>query len=397
MTDTLRIKLATKVCIVGAGPSGLLLSQLLHLDGIDSIVLERRGRAHVERRVRAGLIEQRSVEVLREAGVAERLDREGLVHEGFELRFDGQEHRVPFTELTGQTVHMYGQQEVVKDLIAARLAAGGRLHFDVADVKVARLASDGAVVHCEVGGEPAEIACDFVAGCDGFHGVCRTAIPAHEIVCHEYLYPFAWLGILADAPPLSAELIYAVGGRGFALQSMRSPTVSRLYLQVPPEEGVDDRTDEQIWRELDLRLTGGAGTLPTGAVLERTLVSLRGFVAEPMGYGRLFLVGDAAHIVPPSAAKGLNLAVADARLLAEGLVSWYRSGRRDTLDSYSSTALRRAWMGQKFSAWMTSFLHTSPEESAFERGIRRARFDELTGSPEAAAHFARQYVGVSRR
>ncbi|MGE7388229.1 4-hydroxybenzoate 3-monooxygenase [Streptomyces sp. NPDC004126] len=390
-------RIHTPVCVIGAGPAGLLLARLLELNGIDCVVLERRGRDHVERRVRAGLLEQGTVEALRRAGAAERLDREGLVHEGFELRLDGDVHRLPFTKLTGQSVWMYGQQEVVKDLIAARTATGGALHFDVDDVRVDRLAGDGATVTCTLDGRPTEITCDFVAGCDGFHGVSRTAVPAATLTTSTHTYPYAWLGILAAAPPMTPELVYATGERGFALQSMRSTTVSRLYLQVPPGETADTRTDEEIWTELDLRLAGGTGALPTGPVLERTLVPLRSFLCEPMQHGRLFLLGDAAHIVPPSAAKGLNLAVADAELLAGALAVWYGTGRRDALDAYSPTALRRAWLGQEFSRWMTDLLHTGPGDTPFDRGLRRARFDHLTGSTAAATDFAEQYVGQSRR
>jgi p-hydroxybenzoate 3-monooxygenase len=389
-------KRRTRVCIIGAGPSGLILSQLLHLNGITSIVIERRSREHVEKRVRAGLLEQRTVESLRAAAVGERLDREGMVHEGFELRVDGDSYRLPFAELTGASVWMYGQQEVVKDLISARLAADGQVYFGIDNVRVERVTSDGASVWCTIDGKPVDIECDFLAGCDGFHGVCRAAVPTHEISCYEQSYPFAWLGILATAVPMSSELIYAVGRRGFALQSMRSRTVSRLYLQVSPWESVHSRSDKEIWEELDLRLTGGTGNLTIGPVRERILVSLRSFVAEPMQYKSLFLVGDAAHVVPPSAAKGLNLAVADAQLLADGLVMWYQTGRRDALDSYAAMALRRAWMGQEFSAWMTSFLHVAPDESVFDSKIRRARFDHLRGSSVSAAHFAEQYVGLSR-
>ncbi|MBW5486144.1 4-hydroxybenzoate 3-monooxygenase [Streptomyces bambusae] len=387
----------TPVCIIGAGPAGLVLARLLELEGIDSVVLERRDRAHVERRVRAGLLEQGTVETLRRAEAAARLDREGLVHEGFELRVDGDPYRLPFAKLTGANVWMYGQQEVVKDLIAARTAGPGRLHFGVDDVTVARLGSDGATVRCTLDGRPAEITCDFVAGCDGFHGVSRAAAPEGAATGHAYSYPYAWLGVLAEAPPLSSELIYAVGERGFALQSMRSTTISRLYLQVPTDEPVDARSDEEVWQELDLRLTGGTGALPTGRILERSFVPLRSFLCEPMQFGRLFLLGDAAHIVPPSAAKGLNLAVADAELLAGALAVWYGSGRREPLDSYSATALRRAWLGQEFSRWMTDLLHTAPGGTAFDRGLARARFDHLTGSTAAATDFAEQYVGLARR
>ncbi|AJE81268.1 4-hydroxybenzoate 3-monooxygenase [Streptomyces albus] len=388
--------LRTPVCIIGAGPSGLLLSRLLKLNGIDSLVLERRSRAYVEKRVRAGLLEEGTVRTLRAAGAADRLDREGLVHEGFEWRLDGEHHRMPFTELSGAAVWMYGQQEVVKDLIAVREDEPG-LHFGVEDVSVDAVTGDGALLHCTLDGRPTEIACEFLAGCDGFHGVSRRAIPAGKLTGHSRTYPFSWLGVLAAAPPMSPELVYAVSEHGFALSSMRSHTVSRLYLQVPPGERAADRSDEAIWRELDFRLTGGTGALPTGDILERVLVPLRGFVAEPVQYRRLFLVGDAAHIVPPSAAKGLNLAVADARLLAEALSSWYGQGRRADLDAYAGTALRRAWLGQEFSEAMTSLLHEAPDEEPYSRRLRRARFAHLLSSEAEARNFAEQYTGVARR
>ncbi|MFI9364140.1 4-hydroxybenzoate 3-monooxygenase [Kitasatospora sp. NPDC053057] len=388
--------LHTPVCIIGAGPSGLLLARLLRLNGIDSVVLERRTRVHVEKRVRAGLLEQGTVEILRDAGVGERLDREALVHEGFEWRLDGAVHRMPFTELCGASVWMYGQQEVVKDLLDAHDDEAG-LHFGVEDVRIASVTADGARVVCTIDGQLTELTCDFIAGCDGFHGVSRQAVPGTELVGHELTHPFAWLGVLAAAPPLSPELIYAVGDRGFALQSMRSQQVSRLYLSVPPGEGVDDRSDEEIWRELDLRLAGGRGTLPTGEILERVMVPLRSYVAEPFQYRRLFLVGDAAHIVPPSAAKGLNMAVADARHLAEALTGWYAHGRREALDGYSATAVPRAWQGQQFSASMTTLMHAAPDESVFDRRLRRARFERLLSSTAEATAFAEQYTGIARR
>ncbi|MBA0052620.1 4-hydroxybenzoate 3-monooxygenase [Streptomyces sp. AJS327] len=389
----------TPVCVIGAGPSGLLLSRLLKLAGVPSLVLEKRTRAYVEKRIRAGLLEQGTVDTLREAGVAERLEREGLVHEGFQWRLDGEAHRLDFAALCGASVSMYGQQEVVKDLLAARDADGDceRLYFGVEDAQIASVTADGAVVRCTLDGELTEIHCEFLAGCDGFHGVSRRAVGPRALSGHDTEYPFAWLGVLAAAPPMSPELIYAVSDHGFALQSMRSTSVSRLYLQVGRDEGIDDRTDEDIWRELDFRLAGGDGSLPTGAILERVLVPLRSHVAEPMQYRRLFLVGDAAHIVPPSAAKGLNLAVADARLLAEGLTAWFRDGRREALDAYADTALRLAWQGQEFSAHMTSLLHVAPDEPVFSRRIRRARFERLLGSTAEATSFAEQYTGVGRR
>jgi p-hydroxybenzoate 3-monooxygenase len=388
---------STKVVIVGAGPGGLLLSHLLHLHGIDSVVLEQRSREYVEQRVRAGLLEQGTVDLLRAAGLADRLDREGLVHKGFELRFGGDRYRVPFTELTGWITCMYGQQEVVKDLIRAREAAGGRLHFEAADVGVTDLGSDTPRVTCTLDGTRVEIRGDFVAGCDGFHGVCRPSIPAGELTAYQYAYPFAWLGILATAPPSSEELIYAVHERGFALHSMRSPTVSRLYLQVDPGDSVEQWPDERIWEELRVRLALDHGqALSEGPITARAVTTMRSFVVEPMQYRRLFLAGDAAHIVPPSAAKGLNLAVCDVRLLAEAFVAWYRDGDREPLGDYSRTCLRAVWQAQEFSAQMTALLHPESGEDAYQSRLRLARLREVVSSPAAATALSDSYVGRSR-
>ena len=389
--------LRTQVVIVGAGPSGLLLSHLLSLRGIDSVVLERRSRAHVEQRVRAGLLEQSTVDLLREAGLAGRLDREGLVHEGFELYFDGAQHRVPFTELTGWTTCMYGQQEVVKDLIAARESAGGQVHFGIEDATPLDVGGDAPRVRCTLEGEAIEIAGDFIAGCDGFHGVCRHSVPPGALTIYEHVYPFAWLGILAAVAPSTEELIYAVHERGFALHSMRSPTISRLYLQVGPAEPLEAWPDERIWSELRTRfaLTDGK-VLNDGPILSRGVTAMRSFVVEPMQYGRLFLVGDAAHIVPPSAAKGLNLAVADVRVLAAAFIAWYATGDRELLDGYSRTCLASVWQGQEFSAFMTALLHPFPGEDHYAAKLRRARLRDLVTSRAAATAFAESYVGLAR-
>ncbi|MFT9479583.1 4-hydroxybenzoate 3-monooxygenase [Streptomyces sp. 11-1-2] len=390
-------RLNTRVAIVGAGPGGLLLSHLLQRCGVDSIVLERRSREYVEKRVRAGLLEGGTVDFLREAGLADRLEREGLVHEGFVFRFGSRAHRMPFTELTGRTVHMYGQQELVKDLIRARTAAGARLWFDVPDVEPQGLDTDTPTVRCTVAGEPVEIACDFVAGCDGFHGVSRRSVPPGTFSTYERTYPYAWLGVLAEAPPAAEELIYAVHSRGFALHSMRSPAVSRLYLQVEAGERVENWPDERIWKELHTRLDiDGAPELAEGPVLEKSCVALRGFVTEPMSYGRLFLAGDAAHIVPPTAAKGLNLAVADVRVLAAAFGEFYGSGDRTALDGYSAACLPGVWQAQEFSDWMSGLLHRPPEGEVFDGRLRDARLASVVNSPAAARTFAENYVGLAR-
>lgn len=385
----------TKVGIVGAGPAGLVLSHLLHLHGIDSVVLEARSRDYVEKRVRAGVLEQGTVDLLCETGVGDRLRREGLVHEGLELRFDGVGHRVDLAGLSGgRTITVYGQQEVVKDLIAARLAAGGEIWFDVDDVRVDGL-RDAPVVRFRHGGREHELACDVLAGCDGFHGVCRPAVPDGVLSAYERTYPFAWLGVLARAAPSSDELIYTHHERGFALHSMRSPSVTRLYLQVPPDTDIADWPDERIWAELQTRMAtrDGGFALNEGPVLEKGVTPMRCFVAEPMQHGRLFLAGDAAHIVPPTGAKGLNLAVADVRVLADGLARWYASGNTGTLEAYSQECLRRVWRVQHFSWWMTQMLHRL-DEDAFSLRLQLSQLRYVTTSRAAATTLAENYVGL---
>ena len=306
----------TQVGIVGAGPAGLMLAHLLHLEGISSVVIEARSREHVETRVRAGVLEQGTADLLVQTGVGERMKRQGLIHRGIELRFNGQPHRIDFHELTGRSITVYGQQEVVKDLIQARLGCGGEILFDVENVSVHDFDSAQPRIVFQTGGEPREIACDFIAGCDGFHGICRPSIPADSLTVYERIYPFAWIGILAEAPPASAELIYAHHERGFALMSMRTPSVSRLYLQCAPDEDLALWPDRRIWDEMQMRFqTSGGFRLTEGAILQRGVTPMRSFVAEPMQCGRLFLAGDAAHIVPPTGAKGMNLAIADVRVL----------------------------------------------------------------------------------
>jgi len=383
------------VAIIGAGPSGLLLSHLLSLRGVDSVLLERRTREYVEQRVRAGLLEQGTVDLLRESGLAERLDREGLVHEGFLLRFDGSEHRLPFTELTGWTTCMYGQQEVVKDLIRAREAAGGQIYFGVEDATPLAVDTDAPRVHCTIEGEPVEIVGDFVAGCDGFHGVCRRSIPPRGSTTYEHAYPFAWLGILATVAPSSEELIYAVHERGFALHSMRSPELTRLYLQVAPDEEIGNWSDDRIWDELERRFETDDGfVLKRGPIVQKGITPMHSFVVEPMQHGNLFLAGDAAHIVPPTGAKGLNLAIADVRVLARALGEFYASGSRAALDRYSQTCLRRVWKVQRFSWWMTSMLHRFDDANAFDQRRQLAELEYVVGSHAASQSLAENYVGL---
>ncbi len=386
----------TQVGIVGAGPSGLLLSQLLHLAGVESVVLERRSRAYVEGRIRAGVLEQGTVELLDEAGVGERLHREGLVHGGIELAFAGRRHRIDFEDLTGgKAVTVYGQTEVTKDLNLAREAAGGDIVFEAEDVTLHDFDGDRPRLGYHKDGTEHELRCDFIAGCDGFHGVSRRSVPAAALSTFERVYPFAWLGILADTKPVSEELIYARHERGFALFSMRSPTRSRLYIQCSPDEQLDDWPDERIWDELRSRLDAeAAARLESGPAIEKSVTPMRSFVAEPMRFGRLFLAGDAAHIVPPTGAKGLNLAAADVRYLSRALIAHFKEGRDDLLDAYSETCLRRIWKAQRFSWWMTSLLHRFPEASGFGGRVQLAELDYVTSSRAAAAALAENYVGL---
>jgi p-hydroxybenzoate 3-monooxygenase len=388
----------TQVAIVGAGPAGLLLGRLLQLQGIESVVLELRDRAYVEKRVRAGVLEQRTVDVLAAAGVDERLRREGLVHEGIELRFDGHGHRIDLKELTGgATITVYGQQEVVKDLIAARVEAGAPLLFEVSGVSVHDIDTDRPSVRFTQDGTAHELRCDVIVGCDGFHGVCRPSVPDGALAAFEREYPFAWLGILARARPSSQELIYSSHDRGFALHSMRTPEITRLYLQCEPEEDLDAWSDDRIWAELQGRLEGDDGfRLDTGPILERGITPMRSFVVEPMQYGRLFLAGDAAHIVPPTGAKGMNLAVADVTVLAEALEAFYGSGDTTGLDGYSERCLRRVWRAEHFSWFMTTMLHRPPGQDPFDARLQRSQLRYVTSSRAAATSLAENYVGIAR-
>jgi p-hydroxybenzoate 3-monooxygenase len=384
----------TQVAIVGAGPAGLVLGHLLHELGIEAVVLEARDREYVESRVRAGVLEQGTVDLLRDMGVAERLDREGMVHEGVELRFAGRPHRIDFTELTGgKSITIYGQQEVVKDLIAARLDAGAPLQFEVEDVRVD---PERPLVRYRHDGDEHELSCDYVAGCDGFHGVCRDAVPSGMLSFHEHEYPYAWFGILAEAAPSTEELVYCHSNRGFALYSMRSPTLSRLYFQCNPEVDPERWEDDAIWEELGARLALEDGGRPgEGPIVEKGVTPMRSFVAEPMQHGRLFLAGDAVHIVPPTGAKGMNLAIADVRVLAKALRRHYEDGDDSGLASYSEECLRRVWRTQHFSYWMTSMLHRPPDdEDGFATRLQLAQLEYVCSSRAASTMLAENYVGV---
>jgi p-hydroxybenzoate 3-monooxygenase len=386
----------TQVGIVGAGPAGLLLSHLLHLQGVESVVVEGRSREYVEHRVRAGVLEQGSVDLLVASGVGERLRREGLRHHGIELRFGGRGHRIDMTELTGgRAITVYGQQEVVKDLIRARQEAGGHMLFDASDVSVHALESSRPRIRFRRDGADTEIECDAIAGCDGFHGICRPSVPSGALNIFERAYPFAWLGILAEAPSSHEELIYAYHERGFALFSMRSPSITRLYLQVAPEEDLGLWPDSRIWQELHTRLeTDDGWKLNEGPVLEKGITGMRSFVTEPMQYGRLFLAGDSAHIVPPTGAKGMNLAVADVHVLSRALAAFFKSGREDLLGAYSQTCLTRVWRAEHFSWWMTSMLHRFPTDDVFQHRLQRSQLDYVVNSRAAATSLAENYVGL---
>ncbi|MFE7766637.1 4-hydroxybenzoate 3-monooxygenase [Streptomyces sp. NPDC057438] len=389
----------TTVGIIGGGPAGLLLARLLHNAGIDSVVLERKDRAYVEQRQRAGILEQATVDVLRSAGAGARLDAEGIPHDGIELRFDGRAHRVDFPGLTGgRRVWVYAQTEVVKDLIALQLTGGGPLLFEAEVHAVEGADSDRPSIRYTHGGREQTLTCDYVVGCDGFHGVARDAVPDGVRTTYERTYPYSWLGILADAPPVYDELIYAHSERGFALASMRSPAVSRLYLQVPNGTDPGDWSDERIWDELDARLalTANPGwRLKRGPVTSKAVLPMRSHVTEPMRHGRVFLAGDAAHIVPPTGAKGLNLAATDVIVLARAFARLRETGSTELLDAYSDTCLRRVWRAEHFSYFMTTTLHTDPHQSPFETRLQLAQLDRVATSRHAAAELAENYTGLS--
>ena len=383
----------TQIGIVGAGPAGLMLAHLLHLVGIDSVIIEHRSRAYVESRVRAGLIEQNARDLLIEVGVGDRLAREGRMHKGIGINFRNERHRVGIFELSGgKAVTMYGQEELVKDLIAARLAADGQIIFEVDNVSIENILGSPTIRFEREGGH--ELSCDAIAGCDGFHGICRQSIPVGVLSIFERVYPFAWLGILSEAKIGTDEVIYTNHPRGFALQSMRTPELSRFHIQCRPDEDLSEWSDERIWDELDIRLaTPGSRHVNRGPILQKGLAALRSFVAAPMRYGNLYLAGDAAHIVPPTGAKGMNLAIADVRILARAFAEFYRSGKTLWLEQYSDVCLRRVWKAQRFSWWMTSMLHHF-EGSTFDQECQIAELDYVTSSRAAGMTLAENYVGL---
>jgi p-hydroxybenzoate 3-monooxygenase len=386
----------TQVAIIGAGPSGLLLSQLLHLNGIDTVVLERRTADYVLGRIRAGVLEQGMVALLREAGAGDRMDREALIHDGTDICFNGTRHRIDFKDLTGgKVVTVYGQTEVTRDLMEARAAMGGQLVYEAADIAIHDLDTDRPRLRYRKDGAEYEVQCDYVVGCDGFHGISRKTIPDTVLRTYERVYPFGWMGLLSATPPVSDELIYVNHDRGFALCSMRSRSRSRYYVQCAADDKVEDWSDDRFWAELTARLPRDAAeTIVTGPSLEKTIAPLRSFVAEPMRYQRLFLAGDSAHIVPPTGAKGLNLAASDIHYLSRALIDVYKSGSTAGIDTYSDTCLARVWKAERFSWWMTMLLHRFPEASDFDRKIQNAELEYLMSSEVAKASLAENYVGL---
>ena len=386
----------TQVAIIGAGPSGLLLGQLLHKAGIDAIVLERQTGDYVLTRIRAGVLEQVCIDLLDEAGVGERMHREGLVHGGFDMLFKGERHRIDMNHLTGgKNVMVYGQTEVTRDLMDARKAAGLTTIYEAGNVTVHDFDSASPKVRYEKDGQTHEIECDFIAGCDGFHGVCRASAPRSAIREYEKIYPFGWLGILSDTPPVHEELIYANSPRGFALCSQRSATRSRYYLQVPLTDKVEDWSDEAFWQELRLRLDPEArAKLVTGPSIEKSIAPLRSFVTEPMRFGRMFLAGDAAHIVPPTGAKGLNLAATDVKFLSSALIEFYQEKSEAGIDGYSERCLRRIWRAERFSWWFTGLMHRFPENGEIGQKFQEAELDYLVNSEAGSRSVAENYVGL---
>jgi p-hydroxybenzoate 3-monooxygenase len=375
----LESEMRTQVGIVGAGPAGLMLSHLLHLEGIESVILENRSREYIESRIRAGLIEQWASDLLVENGVY--------------FAFGGALHYINFRDLVGKGVTIYGQQEVVKDLIARRLADGGQILFEASDVSIHDFAGRAPKIRFRHGGRDVELACDFIGGCDGFHGICRPSISATALRAYDREYPFGWVGILSESPPPEHELIYAYHERGFALYTMRSPSLARLYLQCAPDDDIENWPDARIWQELHARI-GGTRELREGTMLQKGITAMRSFVVEPMQYGRLFLAGDSAHIQPPTGAKGMNLALADVRVLARAICEFYRVGRSDLLERYSETCLRRVWKAQRFSWWMTQLFHLDPSHNAFDRKRQLAELDYVTSSEAAMRSMAENYAGL---
>lgn len=385
----------TQVGIIGAGPAGLLLSHLLHLRGIDSVVLEMRSRAQIESTIRAGVLEQGTMDTLSEAGVGTRMQAEGALHHGFELAFEGKRRRIDLTGLTGKAITVYAQHEVLKDLVAARAAAGGKLFFNVSNTSLHGIETSAPSIRFEHEGERHELHCDYVIGCDGSQGVSRAAVPAALREDYERVFPFGWFGILVEAPPSSDELIYARHERGFALVSTRSPDVQRMYFQCDPKDNVDNWSDDRIWAELHARVDSHDGhQVVEGRIFQKNIVGMRSFVSTTMQHGRLFLAGDAAHIVPPTGAKGLNLAVSDVRILTAALVAFYQENRTDLLDAYSETALRRIWRAEHFSYWMTRMMHRLDDASPFEQRLQVAELEHVTTSRAAATAMAENYVGA---
>jgi p-hydroxybenzoate 3-monooxygenase len=383
----------TQVGIIGAGPAGLMLARLLHLAGIESVIIENRSRNYIENRVRAGLIEHWAADLLTEVGVGERMQREGILHWGINIGINGDLHRIDFKALVDKRVTIYGQQEVVKDLVERRLADGGPLLFEVDGVSVHEMTSQRPKIRFTHQGRAQEIECDFIAGCDGFHGITRPSVPDGVLTVFERDYPFGWLGILSESPPPDHELIYSYTDRGFALYTMRSISLSRLYLQCDHDEDIHSWPDARIWNELQKRL-GGSRKLAEGKIVQKGITPMRSFVVEPMQHGRLFLAGDSAHIVPPTGAKGMNLAFADVVVLSRALEAFCKSKRDDGLENYSAACLRRVWYAQRFSWWMTQILHRFPNESAFDRRRQLSDLDYITRSEAASKSLAEQYVGL---
>jgi p-hydroxybenzoate 3-monooxygenase len=382
----------TQVGIIGAGPAGLMLSHLLHLEGIESVILENRSRPYIEGRIRAGLIEHWARDLLIETGVGERLERESLFHHGIHFCFDDALHHIDFIKLVGKGVTVYGQQEVIKDLVAQRLADGGQILFEASDAAVHDLKGSPRITFNH-GGKAEEITCDFIGGCDGFHGICRPSIPDGVLTSYDREYPYGWVGILSESPPADDELIYSYHDRGFALYTMRSPSLARLYLQCDYHDDISNWPDRRIWDELHVRLAG-TRTLEEGKIVDKLLTAMHSFVVEPMQYGRLFLAGDSAHIQPPTGAKGMNLALADVVVLARAITAYFKSGRSDLLERYSQTCLRRVWKAQRFSWWMTQMLHLNPDDNAFDRKRQLGELSYVVSSEAAATSLAENYVGL---